>query len=188
MDGAEAFVLAQARRGNREAFRTLVERHARAVFRVAFRVTGNEQDAEDVVQDTFLKAYTELPRFEGRAGFGTWLHRIAANCAVDLLRKRVREAATALDDETPVAATLASPEPNPERLAAGRELRERLEAAMASLSPLERAAFTLRHLEQRPVEEIASMLGQSAAAARHSVFRAVGKIRRALAPVAGVDR
>lgn len=187
MDGAEAFVLAQARRGNREAFRTLVERHAPAVFRVAFRVTGNEQDAEDVVQDAFLKAYTELPRFEGRAGFGTWLHRIAANCAVDLLRKRVREAATTLDDETPVAATLASPEPNPERVAAGRELRERLEAAMASLSPLERAAFTLRHLEQRPVEEIASMLGQSAAAARHSVFRAVGKIRRALAPVAGVD-
>ena len=187
MDGAEAFVLAQARRGNREAFRTLVERHSRAVFRVAFRVTGNEQDAEDVVQDTFVKAFTELPRFEGRAGFGTWVHRIAANCAVDLLRKRVRELATTLDEASPAAARLASAEPGPERQTAGRELRDRLEAAMASLSPLERAAFTLRHLEQRPVEEIASTLGQSAAAARHSVFRAVSKIRRALAPAAGID-
>ena len=68
VDGAETFILAQARAGNRDAFRTLVERHSRAVFRVAYRVTGNEQDAEDVVQETFLKAYAELARFEARSG------------------------------------------------------------------------------------------------------------------------
>ena len=83
MDDAEDFVLAQARAGNRDAFRTLVERHSRAVFRVAYRVMGNEQDAEDVVQDTFLKAYRELARFEARSGLGTWIHRVAANCAID---------------------------------------------------------------------------------------------------------
>ena len=82
------FVLAQARAGNREAFRTLVERHSRAVFRVAYRITGNEADAEDVVQETFSRAYTELARFEARSGFGTWVHRIAANCAIDLIRRR----------------------------------------------------------------------------------------------------
>ena len=87
VDG-DRFVLAQAKAGNREAFRTLVERHSRAVFRVAYRITGSEADAEDVVQETFLRAYTELGRFEARAGFGTWVHRIAANCAIDLIRRR----------------------------------------------------------------------------------------------------
>lgn len=184
MDRTEEFVLAQARAGNREAFRTLVERHSRAVFRVAYRVTGNEADAEDVVQETFLKAYAELARFEARSGLATWLHRIAANCAIDLLRKRPKQTVSQLDDAAaPLVETLATPEAGPDRLAAGRELRDRLETAMADLTPLERAAFTLRHLEQQPIETIAATLGQNAAATRHSIFRAVAKMRRALAPL-----
>lgn len=184
----EEFVLAQARAGNREAFRTLVERHSRAVFRVAWRVTGNEQDAEDVVQETFLKAYAELPRFEARSGVGTWLHRIAANCAIDLLRKRPKGTVSHdAEEAAPLVERLASPEAGPDRLAQGRELRARLETAMADLTPLERAAFTLRHLEQQPVEAIAAALGQNAAATRHSIFRAVAKVRRALAPLMRTD-
>jgi len=184
VDGAETFILAQARAGNRDAFRTLVERHSRAVFRVAYRVTGNEQDAEDVVQDTFLKAYAELARFEARSGLGTWLHRIAANCAIDLLRKRPRKTVSHDDqDAAPLVERLASTEAGPERQAQGRELRDRLHAAMADLTPLERAAFTLRHLEQQPIEAIAEALGQNAAATRHSIFRAVAKMRRALKPL-----
>ena len=105
---AEAFVLAQARAGNREAFRTLVERHSRAVFRVAYRITGNEADAEDVVQDTFIRAYTELKKFEARSGFGTWLHRIAANCAIDLIRRRPRHVVTDEEEAEPLLARLAS--------------------------------------------------------------------------------
>lgn len=184
MDRTEEFVLAQARAGNREAFRTLVERHSRAVFRVAYRVTGNDADAEDVVQETFLKAYNELGRFEARSGFGTWLHRIAANCAIDLLRKRPRQTVSHQDDDAaPLVERLATTDAGPDRLAQGRELRDHLEVAMADLTPLERAAFTLRHLEQQPIETIAAMLGQSAAATRHSIFRAVAKMRRALAPL-----
>lgn len=177
-------MLAQARAGNREAFRTLVERHSRAVFRVAYRLTGNAQDAEDVVQNTFLKAYTELPRFEARSGFGTWLHRIAANCAVDLLRKRPRRMVAQDEDETaPLVDRMPSPDADPERLAAGRELRRHLEDAMTELTPLERAAFTLRHLEQQSIEVIASTLDLSSAATRHSIFRAVAKMRRVLRPL-----
>ena len=184
MDRTEEFVLAQARSGNREAFRTLVERHSRAVFRVAYRVTGNEADAEDVVQETFLKAYAELQRFESRSGLGTWLHRIAANCAIDLLRKRPKQTVSHQDeDAAPLVERLATPEAGPERVAQGRELRARLDLAMADLTPLERAAFTLRHLEQQPIELIATALGQNAAATRHSIFRAVAKMRRALAPL-----
>src|SRR5881394_1590003 len=80
----------RARDGDSDAFRLLVEQHSRLVFRVAYRMTGNEHDADDVVQETFLRAYKQLGRFEERANFGTWLHRIAVNCALDLLRSRGR--------------------------------------------------------------------------------------------------
>src|ERR1700759_2986643 len=78
----------QARRGDPAAFRVLVDKHARAVFRLAFRMTGNELDAEDMVQETFLKAWKQMARFDGRASFATWLHRICANCALDHIRAR----------------------------------------------------------------------------------------------------
>ena len=88
LETTSAAALARARRGDGEAFRELVERHSRSVFRLAFRMTGNEHDAEDVVQESFLRAYRQLSRFESRANFGTWLYRITANCAVDLMRSR----------------------------------------------------------------------------------------------------
>src|SRR3954452_25322236 len=83
-------VVSRARAGDADAFRQLVERHSKPMFRVAYRMTGNEHDADDVVQETFLRAYRQLRNFEERANFGTWLHRIAVNCSLDLLRARGR--------------------------------------------------------------------------------------------------
>jgi RNA polymerase sigma-70 factor, ECF subfamily len=183
---ADAAILTRAKSGNREAFRTIVERHSAGVFRVAYRLTRSEQDAEDVVQETFLKAYAELRRFEGRAALGTWLHRIAANCAIDLIRRRPAVAGEPVDAE-PAIMRVASASPGPDRQAAGREMREHVEAALADLTPLERAAFTLRHLEEQSIEEICRVLGQSPSATRHSIFRAVAKMRRTLAPLVGVQ-
>src|SRR5262245_7224065 len=86
MDETEAAAdLARALQGDNDAFRVLVERHSHAVFRLAYRMTGNEQDAEDVVQESFLRAYRQLGCFQSRANFGTWLYRIVANCSVDLM-------------------------------------------------------------------------------------------------------
>jgi RNA polymerase sigma-70 factor, ECF subfamily len=183
---AEAAILASARAGDREAFRAIVEHHSQGVFRVAFRLTRSEQDAEDVVQETFLKAYTELGRFEGRAALGTWLHRIAANCAIDLMRRRSLKLVSEAPDAEPVVMRLPAPAPGPDRQTEGRELREQVDAALADLTPLERAAFTLRHLEERTIEEICATLGQTPAATRHSIFRAVAKMRRVLAPLVRV--
>ena len=186
MDGAEDFVLAQARAGNREAFRTLVERHSRAVFRVAFRITGNEQDAEDVVQETFLQGLHASCRDSKRdPGSARWIHRIAANCAIDAdpppaETRRSRKAATRPSRSSP---GWRARHRAPSAQAAGQQLRARIEAVLQALTPLERAAFTLRHLEQRPVEEISAALGQSPGATRHSIFRAVAKMRRELAPL-----
>ncbi len=188
MDGIDATdaaaVLARARRGDDEAFQALVERHSRAAFRVAFRMTGNEQDAEDVVQEGFLRAYRQIGRFEARSNFGTWLHRIIVNCATDALRGRQsRRERARVQDADDVMDGLAEDRPGPEQMARGAEIRRRVDRSMAALTPLERAAFALRHYEGRSIDEIGAVLGLGTSAAKHSVFRAVKKLRDALAPL-----
>jgi RNA polymerase sigma-70 factor (ECF subfamily) len=184
MEVEAAAVLARARDGDAEAFRALVERHSRSVFRLAFRMTGNEQDAEDVVQESFLRAYRQLGRFESRANFGTWIYRIAANCCVDLIR--AKQARHDMSHSTTLDAAGQLPAhnlPGPERAAESAEIERRVQAALGTLSPLERAAFTLRHYEGRSIDEIGTVLGLRTSAAKHSVFRAVKKLRAALAPL-----
>lgn len=185
MEATEAALLARARAGDSDAFGALVKRHSRGVFAVAFRVTGNEQDAEDVVQETFIKAYRQLGRFEERARFSTWLTRIAANCAVDFLRSRSsREPAGSVEANggTTASEGCPCPAPLPDRAAFGGEVRERLHAAMSELTAMERAAFVLRHFEGESIEVISAELGLKASATKHSIFRAVRKMRAALEP------
>jgi RNA polymerase sigma-70 factor, ECF subfamily len=184
---ADADAVARFRQGDEGAFRTLVERHSRAVFRLAYRMTGNEQDAEDVVQDAFLRAYRNLCRFEERARFASWLHRIAANCAYDLLRGRARrepslDAMAGEEGESP-AQRIPAADPAPDRLVFSGEVRQRVKVAMARMSAVERSAFTLRHLQGMSIEEIGRALDLDEGAAKHSVFRAVRKLRQALAPM-----
>lgn len=189
MELTDAAAVGRARTGDADAFRVLVERHSRSLFRLAFRMTGNQQDAEDVVQESFLRAYKQLGKFDERASFGTWLYRIAANCSLDLVRARKRRSehlapqeAGGGEAEDPVAQLPAS-DPTPERVALSGEVRERVEAAMNELSPTERTAFVLRHFEGMCMEEVGRVLDCQPGAAKHSVFRAVQKLRRALEPV-----
>jgi RNA polymerase sigma-70 factor, ECF subfamily len=184
MPHTDAAAVALARDGDSEAFRSLVERHSRAVYRLAHRMTGSPHDAEDVVQETFLRAYRQLGRFESRANFGTWLHRIAVNCSIDLIRSRKHQesGADAADLEHFEAVAEDRADPAPERLMISTEVQERVGAAMATLSHMERAAFVLRHFEGQSIEEISRALGLKANAAKHSVFRAVRKMRVALEP------
>ncbi|HET9480163.1 MAG TPA: RNA polymerase sigma factor [Candidatus Polarisedimenticolia bacterium] len=192
MEAHDAEVVALARGGDTEAFRALVERHSRALFRLAYRITGNESDAEDVVQETFMKAHRMLHRYESRAGFGTWLHRIATNCALDLVRARARRNVTTGAGGRPDEGAAADPlesvpdlSPSPDRLALSDEVKRRVSSAMAQLTPNERAAFVLRHFEEQSILEIGKALGMRENAAKQSIFRAVRKLRRALAPLAG---
>lgn len=188
MPETDAAAVARARGGDSEAFRLLVERHSRSVYKVAFRITGSAADAEDVVQETFLKAYRQLDRFEERASFGTWLHRIAWNCSVDLLRARPkREQAEETDTLEQLGATSAAgvtgvTSPSPERLMASVQVSDRVKSAMSRLSALERAAFVMRHYEGRTIDEISRALAIRENAAKHSIFRAVRKMRVALEP------
>jgi len=186
MEESDAAAVARALAGDQDGFRVLVERHSRSVFRLAFRMTGNEHDAEDVVQETFLRAYRRLDRFESRSGFGTWVYRIAANCAFDLMRARQRHEERREqpgDDPNEMLLALPAAGPGPERLALAGELGEKVAAALNELSPMERTAFVLRHFEGLSIEEIGRALDRHTDAAKNCVFRAVQKLRKALEPV-----
>ena len=192
MELTDATFVARARAGEGDAFRVLVERHSRALFRLAFRMTGNQQDAEDVVQESFLRAYKQLNRFDQRASFGTWLYRIAANCSLDLVRARKRRsehvAGVSENGESveEIVTQLPAHEPTPERMALSGEVRERVIEAMKELSANERTAFVLRHFEGMKIEEVGRILDCQPGAAKHSVFRAVQKLRRSLEPLVTV--
>lgn len=177
MTGGDQEIVARVRAGDREAFRLLVERHSRDVYGLALRVTGNEQDPEDVVQESFLRAYRALDRFDERATFQTWLYRITANCALDLVRKRrgAVDAANFLD-------TLPAGAPSAERMALGREVHGLVRDALDGMTFQERRAFLLRHVEGRSIPEISERLNLGESAAKHSIFRAVRKLRRVLKP------
>src|ERR1044072_9799342 len=143
MDVTEAAaVLARARQGDSEAFRELVERHSRRVFRLAYRMTGNEQDAEDVVQESFLRAYRQLGRFGSRANFGTWLYRIVSNCSVDLMRAKQARHDQVRGDSLDEAVELpAGDGPGPERMGQSAGNERGGEGAAGGVGPLGTGAF-----------------------------------------------
>jgi RNA polymerase sigma-70 factor (ECF subfamily) len=175
--------------GDKDAYGALVVRHSQTLFRVAYRITGNEADAEDAVQEAFLRGYRKLEGFESRANFGTWIYRIAVHCALDRVKHRrgdatnlagrVSETTDPEQDEMQVADHAAGPE----QLLLSSEIGSMQAAALQSLTPTERTAFVLRHMEDCTTAEIGAALGIEPNAAKQAVFRAVQKMRRRLAPL-----
>lgn len=187
MDPRDLDLVRRVLAGETDAFEGLVEKHSRSVYGLAYRVTGNAQAAEDAVQETFLRAFRFLSSFDQRAELGTWLHRIAVNAAIDQGRRtrRERAARVELPEEGDLSlAEVPTGEAGPERRALDAEIRRRTDAALGELSPSERAAFVLRHYEGRSIAEISSALGKRENATKQSIFRAVRKLRSALAPLA----
>jgi RNA polymerase sigma-70 factor (ECF subfamily) len=173
----------RARAGDKAAFGLLVQRHSAVLFPVCVRVTGDAALAEDALQEAFVQAWQALPRFEGRARFSTWLHRIAVNAALNQRRARAPWGRRLVDD--PEGAHVAAAEdetPGPEQQAHAAGLGAAAAAAMEQLTPLERAAFVLRHHEGASIQEIRAALGGSDNAVKHAIFRAVRKLRAALGP------
>lgn len=174
-------IVERAQGGDAEAFRELVERYSPKLFRLAWRLTGDEATAEDAVQETFLRAYRSLGRFDGRSEVGTWLHRIAVNTSLEIMRKHERRKDGTPEETLP----LPSPEPGPERTALSQEMERAVREGLADLSALERTAFVLRHFEGRSIAEICARLGLGQSAGKQAIFRAVRKLRRVLEPLVG---
>ena len=189
---SDAVAVERTLSGEREASRIRVERHSHNVFRLAYRMTGHRQDAEEVVQEAFLRAYQKLGQFEARANFGTWVYRIAANYSIDRMRQKKKEEARKVQPhpqeeemESDPVKLVEDRTPTPERSMQSLELRKHLQIALAALTESERTAFVMRHWEGCAIEEIAAVLKSSSGAAKNTVFRAVQKLRVALQPFVG---
>lgn len=188
--GADAVAIERTLAGDRDAFRFLVERHSVTVFRLAYRLTGSHHDAEEIVQEAFLRAYQKLEQFASQSNFATWVYRIAANYTIDRMRQRKKEdshrqvpnAELADDVERDPLRQIPDGLPSPERLTQSVELRKEMEKALEALTPAERTAFVMRHCDGCGIEEIAAVLKSNSSAAKNTVFRAVQKLRRALEP------
>ncbi|HUP48238.1 MAG TPA: sigma-70 family RNA polymerase sigma factor [Thermoanaerobaculia bacterium] len=169
--------------GDGTAFELLVERFQRKIFRLAFSIVRDEGEADIVTQDTFVQAYTNLRRFEGRSGLETWLMRIAINRSRDSLRRRRFVSLftiTADGEEQPLIEPVDG-RPDPERNVMASQLRAAIQRAERTLSPRQKVIFRLRHYEDLSLEEIAAHLGLRPGTVRAQMFRAAEKIRKELA-------
>jgi RNA polymerase sigma-70 factor (ECF subfamily) len=169
-----------ARDGDRDAFDDLVRATYAETYTLALRLTGNEEDARDVVQEAYIRAFKGLSRFRGDAQFSTWMYRITANCANTHLVRRTKHRHDVLDDDDPVVDE--RPASDPQLQADGTALRQRLTTALAALPPKLRQVVVLRDVYDLPHEAIAAELGISETAAKVRLHRARRKLREDLFP------
>ncbi len=179
-------LVARAQDGEREAFDELVRRTHADTYTLALRLCGNEEDARDVVQDAYLRAYKGLKRFRGDAQFTTWMYRITANCANTLMSKRTKHR----HDELPETLEDSDHTGDPVAQADAMTLRADLSDALATLSPKLRAVVLLRDVYELPHEDIAAELGISETACKVRLHRARLQLKELLFPRRGdeVDR
>lgn len=181
----ESALVAAARSGDIGAFEALVRRYERSVFRIAQHITQNREDAEDVVQDAFLKSYQNLGQFQGQSKFYTWLVRIAVNEALMRLRRRRPERTVSIDEdiqteEDSIPREIADWSPNPEQQYTQAELQEILSKTIQGLPANFRTVFVLRDVEGLSTEETANALDLSIPAVKSRLLRARLQLRERL--------
>jgi RNA polymerase sigma-70 factor, ECF subfamily len=181
----ETALVARAKAGDTTAFSELGKQYDRRVFRMAKQITQNDEDAEDVLQETFLKAYSHLDDFQGNSRFYTWLVRISVNEALMKLRKRRSDRTVPLDDpidtgEDELVREVAVWDENPEERYSRDELGQILDEAIQSLKPAYRTVFVLRDIEELSIEETAEALNLSISAVKSRLLRARLQLRERL--------
>jgi RNA polymerase sigma-70 factor (ECF subfamily) len=189
----EKLLIEQAQSGDRMAFEELIRRHDREILRLAFHMLGNREEAREVFQETFLKAYRSLSRFRFESSFYTRIYRIATNVGLDHLRKRqtLKEEVSyesdseAHPDRPALKDTLAATTyySNPERRLYGKEVGARIQEALKTLSEKERLVFELRHYQGLRLKMIGEIMGSTEETAKNYLFRATQKLRSHLSAV-----
>lgn len=175
--------------GDRDARTEIVLRHQRNVYNLGLRLTGSEDEAEGILQDTFLKVFEKLDRFRGDSRLGTWIHRIATNAALMRMRSRKGKYFVPIEEERPsddddhgdIGFVVRSLDRDPLELTLDGELKENLERAIAALPENLRMAFVLKDLEGLSMQEIGQQLGKSVSAIKADLHRARIRLRRMLA-------
>src|ERR1043165_9541866 len=181
----EGLLVAQSREGDPRAFGELVKRYEGKIFRLAQHITQNREDAEDVLQETFMKAYEHLEQFKGDSKFYTWIVRIAVNQALMKLRRRRTDKSFSLDEtidtgEDTVVREIATWEENPEQRFSREEIAQIMDSAIETLEPIYRSVFVLRDVEDLSTEETAEALGLSVPAVKSRLLRARLQLREKL--------
>ena len=174
-EATEQELILLARGGNSDAYGRLVARYQQTVYNIAYRLTGNRQEAEDVAQESFVKAHKALDRFDPQRPFAPWLYRIATNTALNWIKRRRPE--VELDVETPPVDAA----PGPEALTIAADSAARLRAAIAVLPPNQRAAIELRHFQGLSYREMSEVLDAPLSDIKSWLFRARRKLREVLA-------
>lgn len=182
IDYEELELVTKARTGDQAAFSSLVNRYEGKIFRLAMNITQNREDAEDVLQESFLKAYEHLEQFQGNSKFYTWIVRIAVNQALMKLRKRKSDRSVSLDEqidtgEDVVVREIAAWDPDPEEQLSRGELQTILTEAVDSLAPIYKTVFTLRDVDGLSTEETAEVLDLSVPAVKSRLLRARLQLR-----------
>jgi RNA polymerase sigma-70 factor (ECF subfamily) len=189
-DVPELDLVRQAQAGDTEAFDRLVSRSRTRIFGMIYNMVHNEQDAWDLAQDSFLKAWKSIARFRGQSSFYTWMYRIVMNVTIDWLRKKqVKGAGAEFDDAIqlkeidPASRTVPPAGPLPHEGMQGREIRDRIDAAIAQLSPEHRAVILMKEIEDMQYREIAESLGCSIGTVMSRLFYARKKLQNLLRDV-----
>lgn len=185
----DELLVRQAQQGSTSAFEELVRHYDRVVLRLALNITGSYEDAQDIYQEAFLRAYRNLARFRFECSFYTWIYRIATNLCLDHLRQkqlRNRDMITERFTEPEEDSILdrvpdQRPSTSPERAALSRELRDRIRMALGRLSPRERVVFELKHYQGLKLQTVATMLNTTENTIKNTLFRATHKLRVELA-------
>jgi len=176
-DGDESALLERAKRGDTEAFAALVERYQRRVVGVAFAVVHNQDDAVELAQEAFVRAFQNLKKFESRSSFSTWLYRIAANLSIDFRRREGRHVVLRGEDAAAEISRIPSAEGDSYRAAARNELGQRIQSALQQLTPEHRAVILLREVEGLSYDEICGVLQVPRGTVMSRLHYARGRLR-----------
>ncbi len=178
----EIAAVKSAQEGNKEALRILFEENKKKIFALAYQYVKNAEDAEDILQETFIKAYRSLDKFDIQNGqsFSPWLYRIGINCSIDYLRrnKRRKEADTEVDNLENIAS--ATNNLNPEEDRTKQEIREKVEQTLNKLSGRQKMIFILRHYQELTTEEIAEYMSCTEGSVKRQLFRAIAAVKKQL--------
>ncbi len=187
----ERLLIERARNGDQEAFAQVVYKCDRGVLRLAYRMMGNAEDAQDVYQETFLKAYRYLHKFRFESSLSTWLYQIATNVCLDRLRQKQKRRESNFDEtyvggdspapgSTDVVSSMIAPHLSPERTLYGKEIGQQIDAAVSTLSETERLVFEMKHYGGLKLKNIGRILETTEGAAKNYLFRATRKLRAQL--------
>lgn len=173
-------ILTQAINGDKMAFRSIVIHYSKAVNLLAFRYTANRACAEDITQDTFIKAFKAIPRYQAKAKFSTWLFRITSNTSIDYIRKTKRQNSSASIDQNSEYIEMQSEQIGQD---VQLDMNRQIQSALSDLSDVERLAFTLKHQHGYSIAETAKKLKINNNACKQTIYRAVQKLRLKLTPM-----